>query len=1028
MGDTDLHGKREQAIRDLAFLAQITPSLLGAALDYEAVVERAAELLVPALGDWCAVDVVGANGSVHRVAVAHADPELREASDALRAFGPEANGSLLEVLETGQGALFEHLTDDVLRAAARSDEHLALLKKLTPGSAIILPLPSRGRILGTLTLVRSDESRRYTTADLHLAEDVARRVAVAIDNASLYEKVADAERRFRGLVESIDGIVWEADVATLAFTFVSKRLEEIFGYSTQKWLEDSRFAETTLHPDDRTAVVAARRRAASEGVEQRLEYRAFTADGRVLWVQERIHVVCNADGHPLRLHGLITDVTDRKIAEARQDAQHAIVRAIAEARSVGESAGKILESVCTSLEWDVGLLWTLDERIGRLRCLDVWTSPGVEARRFEQMSRSLTMEAGVGLPGRVWASRAPAWVRNVVIDDNFPRAPVALEENLHGAFGFPLTSGSTFVGVIEFFSREVRDPDEELLRMMGTVGEQVGQFIVRQRVEEESNFRKLLLEAQFDATIDGLFVLSPDLSVLYYNKRLLEMWGVTDEEASDRATFIAREKELVVDPNQFLRLIEQTYRQPLMPSHDEIALRDGRTFDRYSAPLLGPDDTFYGRIIFFRDVTEQKRIERILRESKERNEFLAEASGLLATSLDVRTTLRSFARLLVPTLGDWCAVDVVDDDGQLQRLAWSHADPAKAEIMRTLVERYPPGTGAQLGSPNVVQSGRSELRETVTEEMLARDDDETRMVRALGLRSAMIVPLIARGRTLGALTIVSSRRNYEPGDVSFAEEIAARAALAVDNARLYSERSHVARTLQQSLLPPVLPAVPGVALAARYHPAGQGNDVGGDFYDVFATGRDDWAVVMGDVCGKGSEAAAITALARYTVRAAAMQAKKPSRVLATLNEAMLRQRSDRRYCTVAYVRVRRVEEGIRATIACGGHPQPFVIRADGRVELAGIPGTLLGFFPDPELTDHTMHLAPGETLVLYTDGVTEARRGKDVFGEERLRAFLERCRGWDATSIAERLEAQVLEFQSGVPRDDIAILVVKATE
>ena len=165
--------------------------------------------------------------------------------------------------------------------------------------------------------------------------------------------------------------------------------------------------------------------------------------------------------------------------------------------------------------------------------------------------------------------------------------------------------------------------------------------------------------------------------------------------------------------------------------------------------------------------------------------------------------------------------------------------------------------------------------------------------------------------------------------------------------------------MQQSLLPPVLPSIAGVELAARYRPAGEGNEVGGDFYDVFATGRDDWAVVMGDVCGKGAAAAAVTALARYTLRAAAMQARKPSRVLATLNEALRRQQTDQRFCTVAYVRVRRVEQRIRATIACGGHPLPLILRANGRVETAGVPGTMLGFFDDPRLVDTAVDLDRG---------------------------------------------------------------------
>jgi PAS domain S-box-containing protein len=244
----------------------------------------------------------------------------------------------------------------------------------------------------------------------------------------------------------------------------------------------------------------------------------------------------------------------------------------------------------------------------------------------------------------------------------------------------------------------------------------------------------------------------------------------------------------------------------------------------------------------------------------------------------------------------------------------------------------------------------------------------------------------------------------------------------------------LARTLQQSLLPPHLPDMPGVAIAARYHPAGEGLDVGGDFYDVFRTTRSTWGVVMGDVCGKGAAAATVTALARYTVRAAAMQTQVPSKVLTTLNTALLRNDShedgdagEERFATVAYATLRRAKDRVTVSVCCGGHPPPLLLRPDGHVEPVCGPGLVLGLFRAADLADRETELEPGDLLVLYTDGVTEARKGDELFGEERLRELLSSMAGLDAGDVAERLENAVLDFQGGTARDDTALLVLQVT-
>lgn len=260
----------------------------------------------------------------------------------------------------------------------------------------------------------------------------------------------------------------------------------------------------------------------------------------------------------------------------------------------------------------------------------------------------------------------------------------------------------------------------------------------------------------------------------------------------------------------------------------------------------------------------------------------------------------------------------------------------------------------------------------------------------------------------------TERRSYERELLRAkreAEEAGARASL-------------LAETLQRSLIPPAPPTIPGLEVAAIYRPAGPGDQVGGDFYDVFETGRGDWAVVLGDVCGKGPEAATVTALARYTLRAMAMRTRRPSRILTALNEALLLQHPER-FCTVVYARVQDVRGRWRVTLGCGGHPVPIRLTAAGEAVPLGCAGTVIGVLDDPELNDVRIELHPGESMVLYTDGVTEGRSGNEFYGEERLLGLLAASAGADAAKLAETIEADVLDFQGGIPRDDVAAVVLR---
>jgi sigma-B regulation protein RsbU (phosphoserine phosphatase) len=511
--------------------------------------------------------------------------------------------------------------------------------------------------------------------------------------------------------------------------------EVLFGRPREELLgaDSGSFAAEAVPPE----LAAEIGRRLSTGKTWEGDFRVRHADGSVSDVHAIDSPLFDADG---RLDGVISvamDITGRRRAERRLAAQYAATRALAEATTLAEATGRVLPMVCEALGWQHGALWELDESGTELQCVEVWHAPEISSA-FADLSRQYRFVPGVGLPGRVWSSDAPVWIRDVTHADNFPRAPAAAESGLRGAFGIPLRgAGGDFLGVLEFFGTSVEEPDPELLEPMQAVGTQVGQFMQRRRWEEAV-------------------------------------------EVSERA----------------------------------------------------------------------------LRQSRER-------------------------------------------------------------------------------------------------------------------------------------------------------------------------LAHLASTLLESLVPSGLPEIPGVEVAAAYRPGGAGERVGGDFYDVFERARRDWAVVIGDVCGKGPEAASLTALARYTIRAAAMRTTRPRVILSTLGEAILRQHVDR-FCTAVYCRIRLHDGSVRVTLCAAGHPPPLLVRPDGSVERVGAVGRLLGVVPDCRLVDTTLELHPGDLLVLYTDGVTDARGPDGRFGDSRLARVLRGLTGCSAEAVVAAVDDAVREFSADATDDDVALVAIRA--
>jgi GAF domain-containing protein len=411
------------------------------------------------------------------------------------------------------------------------------------------------------------------------------------------------------------------------------------------------------------------------------------------------------------------------------------------------------------------------------------------------------------------------------------------------------------------------------------------------------------------------------------------------------------------------------------------------------------------------------------RVSRARLDDLAEISRALASSLELGQVTSLVVRLAARYLGERVALFAADGDPSIGSLASARRDPDAAAVLDpTIAEEA-------LRRPSVSEliARAIDTREMVVidpDGVIARDDVDDPVGSMPPLVPGIVLPLQIAGRFVGALMVADPGRNtpLSPDDRSYAQEVARRMARAIENSRAYRDRDHVARTLQESLLPPALPEVPGLEIRSVFQPALDAYEIGGDFYDVFETADGRWAAVIGDVCGKGIEAAALTSLARHTLRGAS-RAHRPSRALRVLNEALLREKLDGKFCTACYLVLDPRPDGVTVTLSVAGHPLPQRVKADGSVESVGSHGTMLGVIEDPRLTDVETILLPGQTLVLFTDGLL----GKDDRYLEERDALAALLNGGASGDVGERLRTRIADFAADRRGDDVAVLILKAT-
>ena len=417
-----------------------------------------------------------------------------------------------------------------------------------------------------------------------------------------------------------------------------------------------------------------------------------------------------------------------------------------------------------------------------------------------------------------------------------------------------------------------------------------------------------------------------------------------------------------------------------------------------------------------------------VRRQRRRLNLMLAATASLNASLDPTQTVRDFARAMIPMFADVCVVDLLDHEGLIEETVAASPDPAAAAELERVAKASPLPLLGPHPISHTLRSGEPCVARGLGEESelarFARSEEHRRLMREAGYRSVAVFAMIARGRTRGAISFVHLDDGEYFGDDALAvlADLSHRVAMAFDNAQLYAERSRTAHTLRRSLMPALLPSFPGLELASYFRPMGAGSEVGGDFYDVFGAPERCWLIV-GDVCGKGAEAATLTGFLRATTVAYAREASSPATVLSRVNQVMLERGFDGRFATAILVHLRTQEAGVQVAIASAGHPAALLARSDGEVREFGDRGTLLGVFEDPVIEEATTTLEPGDALALYTDGLLEAHAPDNVITADDAIDRLEELKPHGAEDTIAALLGLV-DLESDV-RDDIAILSVR---
>jgi len=813
------------------------------------------------------------------------------------------------------------------------------------------------------------------------------------------------DRRFRGLADSAPVLMW-ATGPDLACTFFNTAYLRFTGRALADELGEG--WRDLVHPDDRESVRAADAQAEGGMAPFEARYRLRRHDGVYRWMQDSGVPVFGPDGRFEGLTGGMVDLHDLIEREV------------------------LLDGIFAGAPLGIALF-----------------GPDLRYRRVNEAYAAMTgipaadHAIGASATSSLGIAAAATEMLQQVLRTGEPAHGVVITGTTGPGAGIQRRLVASYIplvipgGEVAGLAALVQDDTER-----HSAEQDNAQLVLELRAQ--SDLYETLLRAQSEAG-EGFVLWSGD-QVAYANEAAQQLTGRTIDELRGLGSYIdlvPRERR-----DEVLAMIaamvagtdsRTTFETEIQRPDGEIA-----AVEIAARALRGRRGVQF--VVLGRDVSERKAAERererlLVAERAARREieaaharasFLAGVSAILERSPHLRDALREVADVAVRDVADVVAIDVIPRRGEvLERVAAAARDGAtRREMLRTLgvVHRL----DEDYATVAAAREGRSLWSRDAEAERVARPigfgDMDERLTRAARIHSFGLMPLTARGSVVGVLSLGWQRARGGPGGAEreLIDDFARRIALWIDNSQLYDERAQVASTLQTALLPPELPAVPGVELAARYLPADEASEVGGDFYDVFPADGG-WAVVVGDVCGKGAKAAAVTALARYTLRAAfAGGIARPADGFALLDAALLSEGDPERFLTAALGVLRPAGDGpgVSLRMVRGGHPAPIVLRAGGGRETVEVDGRLIGVAIDGGWDEAEVVLRPGDALLLYTDGVTEADRRCSLDAAELAALLPADIEGLSCEQLAGALVDVARERGGERLRDDIAALAL----
>jgi PAS domain S-box-containing protein len=622
-------------------------------------------------------------------------------------------------------------------------------------------------------------------------------VGVAFESVTQRVRAEEAlrlsEQRFRSLLANLPNVAWTCDIEGRS-TYISPNIERIYGYTPEEVIaEGTTFWISRIHPDDRDMVQGAYRALFEEHRPFNVEYRIRHKNGNWVWFLDQALATYERDGR-WYADGIFSEVTERKSAEARLAAEHAVTRVLAEAQSLESAAPGVLRAIAESLGCAVAALWRIRTNAGELVCEYVWRHPGIEADAFDSACRTMTFNRGAGLPGRVWGNLGPSWIPDAESDANFPRKEAAIQSGLRSGFAFPIQAGGDLFGVMEFFKTQLSSPDPALVNMAAAIGSEIGQFVRRKEAEEALRHNEAETRAVLDAALDAVVGMDGEGKIVSWNPRAEAIFGWARVEAIGRKL-----GELIVPEGMrerhregLERFLRTSVGTMLNRRIEMMALRrNGSEFPIELSLTARQSDEGWRFNAFVADITERKRADRersrllesekVAREDAERAlerlRAIHSITDVALAHLSLDDLLGVLLGRLRSALGSDSATVLLLEDSQ-QSLVVRASDGLEimhdGRPMRIPLNRGVSGKVAASGEPTIVDD---------IEEVEVLSDYFRAHVRSL-----IAVPLVVEGKVIGVLHAGSSKlRRFVREDLHILQLVAYRMAPAIEQVRLLDE-------------------------------------------------------------------------------------------------------------------------------------------------------------------------------------------------------------------------------------------------